>query len=200
MEAEDIIKKSLQGSITALVPLAEVVEHHFEKPNDIPPEQVDLKDDEEKEESEEEEEDEETYYEYEAYESEEDNKSTSEEEEVKDRSPEQDRADRKELAEEMLEGDDPVKEEGKHVPLIDEDVPADKTAAEAAIMEGDSKKEIQLKEKLSGLQSLLGELKAERARVPKKQKSILSAIDEEIAAREEQLSKTKKKLKKESTK
>lgn len=188
LEAEDIIRSSLKGSIIALVPLEDVVERHFEKPEDIPAEEVAVADDDNEEEE---------AAAAENDEDEEDSEEATTDEDDDDDSPQPEMT-RKELADGLLaEARQKDGGDSAPIPLAPEDVPADKTAAESAVMVGDSQKTVQLKEKLGGLQALLNDLRAERARTPKKQHTILRSIDEEIAAREQQLEKTKKKLKEE---
>lgn len=196
LAAEDIVRRSLEKSIPALVPLQEVCESHLIDPH---PEDDEIHDGEDFDSGEGE-----YSYEYdeegeegESYEYSYSGESSSGSLSVSgDEEPEEDPVEDADDLNNLGPGD--VK--STDVPLVPDDVPADKEAAATAIMSGDSKKEVKLKHQASALLDLIEDLKAKRKRVPKKHKTVLASVDEEIADREAQLYRVKKKIHKEGKK
>jgi hypothetical protein len=182
--AEDIIRDSLTASIHSLVPLGEVVQSHLIEANDdeVPVDGVagDDKLDVSSGESYDEDEDEYGY----GYEEEEESYSSSVHDETLP-------------ADEPDYGDEDAREKKPvSVPVLDPaDVPEDKSAATETVVEGDTKKEVKLKEKARELRELLDDLKRQRSRINPRQKEHLAALDEEIEYRQGQLKRTKSKLK-----
>lgn len=193
---EEIIQGGLEKSITCLVPLQQVVETHYaaEETSDGA---RDDDDDNENDDDEDNEDDDSgmTSGEFSADEEEDYEEEIEEEEESGDTEDEDDDEDEE-------DEDDDASAKSVHetpstkVPLVPEDAPADRSAKETAVFSNDSSKEIKLKTKMSQLQSLIEDLHDRRARVPKKHKTLLRSMDEEIAEREEQLARTKKRLQK----
>lgn len=173
LRTEDIIRKSVEKSIPALVPLKDVVQSHLieessdkvyeQEQNQQPPSASSS--------------------------SESESESHNEDEEL----PQEDDDGESQEEENLNLGPDETA--AAKPPLAEEDVPADRSAAQTAVMEGDSDKTVHLKETASELQRLVEKLERKITRVPRKQKSVHAALQEEIDARRAQLKRVKKKIK-----
>lgn len=181
MEAEDIIRASLEKSIPALVPLKKVVQAHLIDPPSEDEEEEQVEEEEEEDQVEEDEDDE---GEDELADSEEEDESGQKEEQV-----EQD-----EQQPETEEEETETVEVETGVILDKEDEPVDQTAAEETVLAGDSEKEIKLKVKARRLHELIEGLKDKQRRVPKRNKTVIEAIQQEIDYREGQLNRVRRKL------
>ena len=188
MLAEDLIRDSLEKSIPALVPLKNVVHEHLERPAAADEEKV------VNEESDEGEYD----YEYEYGAEEEDEESYSglsasasasgSDEAVDERLPEDGSA---------SQSDEPAPPPRATAAIVDPaDVPEDPSAALETVVDGDSDKAVKLKVKARDLRELLDDLHTRRSKVPRKQKTVLAALDDEIEYREQQLKRVRHKIEK----
>lgn len=222
LEAEDIIRRSLEKSIPSLVPLQQVVQSHLIEPHDEEEEEAaaaaedEAQNDDNADDGEDTENDDDAYdeyeeegYEEEGYEEEGEDSDDEEGDEDEDEDEEDDDgvddSIEQEVIDELPEEDyiddggelddvSPDATAGNATPIAREDAPADKSAAAVAIFADDSPRKAELKKKASLLQTMIDELKAKRRRVPKKHKTVIASIEEEIASREAQMARVEKKL------
>lgn len=202
LEAEEIIRASLERAIPALVPLQQVAQKHL---TEHEPDEEDGEG--EEEESFEYDEEEESFEYDEEEESFEFDEEEEEEAESAENSSEGTLNSKEEVAATEMEfvppEQDNVDEEGEeknkpleHVAmtLAPEDTPIDTPAS--VVLSTDTPTEVKLKKKASTLLEMLDKLRAEREMTPKRQTAVIEALDEEIAERERQLARTEKRLQK----